>query len=273
MRIKLNGREAAYELRALSAMLLVLANHRGEDRYSVKFDYEPKSDPVPLAPGDAPTQFDVTDTMTLRPIAPDERVEQLGQLLAAVSDRHDQIITDTMAAVPVDLPKPKRTRASRAVAQLSLVPTVPSAAAEATPEVPPAPLVPSLPDSPPVAATPTVPETAAHALPTVPAVATPATTALSVPTAPSAPTADGPKTFPELMRALSSALASKRLTGDALNAACERAGREACAEYEAKHGIKAPAHIAIINLQGLLQHQALVPAVYAAVLASLGGAL
>lgn len=235
MRIKLDGYEPAHELRALSAMLLVLADHRGEDRYSVKLD------PVPLSDGDAPTQFvgtDTTaDTMTIRPIAPDESTVTI----AGVAGFGPLLVPEST----LTLTKPKRTRAARAATQLSLVPTAP-VAVEVAPEAPPTPLVPAAPPAlaEPSPVTPMV-QVAAPVAPTTPVVPALPPQASAVP--------GEPKTFPELMRALSSALASKRLTGDALNAACAANGAT--------------------NLQGLLQQPALVPAVYAAVLAGLGGAL
>ena len=109
----------------------------------------------------------------------------------------------------------------------------------AIPEVPAAPLAPAVPAA---SSAQTAETPVATLVPVVPA-------AIALPSAPAAPTSDALTTFPTLMRALSPALASKKLTAEALNEACAQAG--------------------CTNLQGLLQKQELVPTVYALVAGAL----
>ncbi len=230
MRIKIGDYETPAELMLLSGFLreLALIRKGTQAENAAMLLGAPKADPIPLTEGDAPTQFDVS--AATEPVAP------------PAADASE---------VPSEVEPTKRTRRTRAQIAADKLAAAPAAPVDPdgkpavnhgeaypyqAPEVPAAPLAPAVPAAPPGAGS------------SVPVVnATNAT--LPTPTTPSAPTGDAPTTFPTLMRALNPALASKKLTAEALNEACAQAG--------------------CTNLQGLLQRQGLVPTVYALVAGAL----
>lgn len=269
MKIEIHDGERPEVLRALAGLMSALADANQADREEMDARLDAavtKVDPVPLTPGDARTQFVVTEaTYNGTAIVP---AAEVTPKIPTVTDRHGEPV----AANNGDT-KPKRTRAKKVAEQLQLVPSairVPTPLIDrvllqlTVPEESAAPLAPAAPvAAPEVLTVPVVPSVPTASVPDVSAIQpipptsiTPGAATASVPpvpptSVPAAPTtansgattvADTPKTFPELMRAISPALASKKLTADQLNAACAQAGAT--------------------NLQGLLQNQGLVPAVF-----------
>lgn len=243
MKITIDGHEPAYVLRAISAALASIAKEKWTSvvlsRNEGGCTGDP--DPIPLTDGDAPARSGPVPGGTVIVAG----MPGTGVVLAPVGDPTET----TELAHPVGA-KLKRTRAARAVAQLSLAPTAPEVPA-VTPLVPSVPAVTA--PAAPVAEVPSVPT------PPVTIVTASGTTGDVAQVTHSAP-ADSPKSFPELMRLLAPALASKRLTGDGLNAAVVAAAGDAKLA-------------GVDSLQGLIQNQQLIPAVYAYVLTALGGVL
>ncbi len=221
MQIKINGFETPYELRELARFMERLAECReAAEEGAPAFQASRKIGPAPESAG-APPNIIFVDVaaeelsgpaIVPQPDSPDVLNDKPHGGVKRTRRTKAQIAADKLAAAP----------AAPAGEQLQLaVPDVPQVTHS---EAPAAPLVPAAPAAP---AAPPPPSTAPVAVP--------------------APAGDAaaPATFPTLMRALSPALASQKLTAEALNVACSTAG--------------------CTNLQGLLQKQELVPTVWALV--------
>lgn len=244
----------------------------------------PLRDEIPLTDGDAPAQFVVTGTtdttMSIEPVStefpipptvvaadspqPGDKVMVEGPTPTAPRPRRKNTLRKSADPAPnageqLQLPDganpdPLYTPAAPTADPSPASDTERTAEAPMTAAVPPAPTtiqqIPAAPSSPAVPSATTTSAMMFSAAPAAPvsahqtsapaANATPPT--VPTPTIPNAATGNVPQTFPELMRAVSPALASKKLSADALNEACATVGAT--------------------NLQGLLQNQSLVPAVY-----------
>jgi hypothetical protein len=263
MRIKIDGYEPAHELRALAAMLLAVAEYRGtgcDPKEGISETYAGQTkqvEPVSLTDGDTAFPFDKV-VLTSDPVQPtSDPVQPTPDLITPAITPLEAMAAD---------PPAKRTRAKRAATQLQLVPTMPvvpyggallpangsrlelaltaeQVASTRVSEVPAAPLVPAAPAAETAPAV-TVPAVPVAEVPSAPVPSAPA------PVAPVSTIAECPKNFPEFMRAVSPALTAKKITGDDLAAAVSAAAAEARLT-------------GVDTLQGLVQNQSLVPAVFA----------
>lgn len=281
MRIKIDGNEREYELRALAVLFGLLADGRAAKEAEWRREEQlagkvpgpipnvrtgevftaPLSDLVrSLKPNDSPpvnTQFEVVDftdtSITIAPVSTEFPFSPTSIDPRDAGFQGHTDVTPTQPTVPIapaeaanETKTPRKPRAKKGGEQLQLVPAAPEASpAPPAPEAPPAPLAPAVPEAPVAAPAPVT----APVAPQAPA----------APATPAATLTDVPQTFPEFMRKISRALASKKLTADALNTACKWAAEQRAKE-EPPGSVYAGA--GVTNLQGLLQHQDLVPAVF-----------